>query len=106
VKTKPIQSQTKPIHRPLAGNPKHEVRNPKRFERVRLKKQNQSRPLAGNPKHEVRNPKRFERVRLKKQSQFAGGEIGDNSLLVRSYGDLRAGGGKKTKPIQSQTKPI
>ncbi len=35
-----------------------------------LKKQNQSRPLAGNPKHETRNPKRVESVRLKKQSQF------------------------------------
>jgi hypothetical protein len=35
-----------------------------------LKKQSQSRPLAGNPKLEFRNPKRVERVHLKKQSQF------------------------------------
>jgi len=48
----------------------------------------------------------LEECNLKKQSQFAGGENGDNSLLIRSYDDLRAGGGKKTKPIQSQTKPI
>ena len=41
VKTNPIQSQTKPICRPSAGNPKHEVRNPKQDERVCLKKQSQ-----------------------------------------------------------------
>jgi hypothetical protein len=35
-----------------------------------LKKQNQSRPLAGNPKSEYLNPKRFDGCVLKKQSQF------------------------------------
>jgi len=77
-KTKPIQSQTKPICRPSAGNPKLEALNPKqekrelkdssesKFERVCLKKQNQNRPLAGNSKHEARNPKRVERVRFEK----------------------------------------
>ena len=37
---------------------------------LNLKKQSQNRPLAGNPKLEFRNPKRVERVHLKKQSQF------------------------------------
>jgi hypothetical protein len=31
-KTKPIQSQTKPICRALAGNPKHEILNSKQNE--------------------------------------------------------------------------
>ena len=35
------QSQTKPICRPSAGNPKHEALNPKRVERGYLKKQSQ-----------------------------------------------------------------
>ena len=46
-KTKPIQSQTKPIRV-----------SPQIY--LGVEKQNQSRPLAGNPKHEVRNPKRVE----------------------------------------------
>ena len=33
--------KTKPIRRPLAGNPKHEPLNPKQVERVYLKKQTQ-----------------------------------------------------------------
>ena len=38
-KTKPIQSQTKPICRPSAGNPKHEIRN--ELNEGYLKKQSQ-----------------------------------------------------------------
>jgi len=53
-KTKPIQSQTKPICRPSAGNPKHETLNPKQEERE-LKDSSES---------------RFEKGYLKKQSQF------------------------------------
>jgi len=44
-----------------------------RIAKRNLKKQSQNRPLAGNPKFEFRNPKRAERVRLKKQTQFDGG---------------------------------
>ena len=54
VKTNPIQSQTKPICRPSAGNPKYEARNPKQEERE-LKDSSES---------------KFERVCLKKQSQW------------------------------------
>jgi hypothetical protein len=68
--------KTKPIRRPLAGNPKHETRNPKRVERVLFEKTKPiCRPSAGNPKHEARNPKqrRLTEPNLKKQSQFSGG---------------------------------
>jgi hypothetical protein len=32
------KANSKPIHRPLAGNPKHEAINPKRVEKVRFEK--------------------------------------------------------------------
>ena len=41
---------------------------------LNLKKQNQNRPLAGNTKLEILNPKQVERVRLKKQTQFSKGQ--------------------------------
>jgi len=48
-KTKPIKLVLSSVewsqNRPLAGNPKHEARNPKRVERVHLKKQSQSNPI-------------------------------------------------------------
>jgi hypothetical protein len=33
--------KTNPINRASTGNPRHEIRNPKRVERVKLKKQTQ-----------------------------------------------------------------
>ena len=51
-----------------------------------LKKQNQNRPSAGNPKHETRNPKRVEGLRLKKQSQCQNGQNDINPAIAMIYG--------------------
>jgi len=57
------QTQSKPIRRSLAGNPKHEARNSKRVEKCYLKKQSQ---FIGAVYRVMRTAKR----KLKKQSQF------------------------------------
>jgi len=58
--------------------------------------------LAGNPKHETRNPKRVERVHLKKQTQFTAGQIGVKSYMKGYYGNKPACGAEKNKAKQSQ----
>jgi len=52
------------------------------------------------------NPEFLRRGYLKKQSQFAGGQIGVNSYLKGKYGNMAVCGTRKTKPKQSQSKPI
>ena len=70
------QSQTKPISRPVAGNPKSEYLNPKR-------------------RHVID-------TFLKKQSQFAGEQIGVKSYLKGCYGNNPPCGLQKNKANQSQ----
>jgi hypothetical protein len=62
-------------------------------------------------KSEARNPKRVERVRLKKQSQFAAGQIGVKSYMKGYYGNKPACGAEKNKanqacPEQRRMEPI
>jgi len=43
---------------------------------------------------------------LKKQSQFAPAQVGAKSFMKGDYDNIAAGGVKKNKAKQSQTKPI
>ena len=69
---------------------------------VNLKKQTQNRPLAGNSKHETRNPKRVEKVHLKKQTQFLKGQNDVKSVLTMDYGEFDGPGQRENKAKQSQ----
>ena len=62
-----------------------------------LKKQNQSRALAGNPKSEYRNPKRFDGCVLKKQTQFSNRENDVKSMWTMVYGDFDGPRQRKNK---------
>ena len=61
-----------------------------------------TRPLGGNPKSEYLNPKRVERVHLKKQSQNFKGQNDVKSILTMVYGDFDEPDRRKNKAKQTQ----
>jgi hypothetical protein len=50
------------------------------------------------------NPRRVERVHLKKQSQFAGGQIGVNSYMKGDYGIKQGQRAQENKAKQTQSR--
>jgi len=98
------KANSKPICRPWAGNPKHKTRNPKRFEKVRLKKQSQFISVQCSAFSGLRYDMR--KSNLKKQSQFTEGQNGVMPVISMFYGDFGLRGRRKNKAKQSQSKHV
>jgi len=67
------------------------------------------RPLAGNSKHEILNPKRvdFKDHYFKEQTQFRGGQYECKCLFQKVFMTKNlVGGGEKTKPIKAKYRPL
>jgi hypothetical protein len=76
-----------------------------RIAKRNLKKQSQSPGLPGNPKHEIRNPKRglLTEYDLKKQSQFVAGPMNVSVLQTKDYVNEPRFEGRGNKASQSQS---